>query len=195
MQRLKFVPVRFNAERTVLCEFILLAEGVTLWSTETPPYNGRSERALQQFGVHHWSGAGREVSFLSSNCTEYKLTTSGTNKFLSNTLLMCNFPKTPSEFNTFAVFWAKPRPHPCIGPLTMLILDCFGNSKRFLSWQVNTTSLHAPQCLLHKNPLRKCVCTWRGVWLMTGPWITNTFVVPAEWVLQSLTSTTVSLLK
>lgn len=60
MQRLKYVPVKFHIERTVVYEFILLPGGVTLWSTGTLPYNRRLVRTPQQFEVHHWSGAGRE---------------------------------------------------------------------------------------------------------------------------------------
>lgn len=121
MQRLKYVPVKFHIERTIPYEFIPLPGGVTLWSTGTLPYNGRSIRTLQQFGLHHWSGAGRKVQFVPSDCTEHKLTTSVTNKLPPNTVLMCYFSKTPSELNTFSVSWAKPRPHPCIGPLTVFI--------------------------------------------------------------------------
>lgn len=91
MQRLKYVPVKRHMERRLwaLYEFIPLPGGVTLWSTGALPYNGRSVRTLQQFEVHHWSGTGSKVLFLSSDCTEFKLITSVTKKNYHPTLCWC----------------------------------------------------------------------------------------------------------
>lgn len=61
------IHVKFHVERTALHEFIFLPGSeyyTVIHCVGTLPCNGRSVRILQQLGVHHWSGAGREVSLL-----------------------------------------------------------------------------------------------------------------------------------